>query len=470
MPLPILSVAQVRDWEERTWNAGIAVESVIEQAGQAVASLATQVTQSGDFILLLAGKGKNGSDTRIAAAHLSDREVKVLDITNPAEDIAVLHQHLQGDPVLVVDGLFGIGLNRDLGEHWQKFIQCINESDAPVLSVDCPSGLDADNGLIRGTAIEAAITLCLGGLKSGLLVNSAAQYVGRFRIASRIGLNDPAPETDSYWVAEQDMRGLRPQRDPASHKGNHGHVGIIGGSTGYHGAPVLAGRASLRAQPGLVSIFTPVYQQVSAQCQSVMVHPWGRGCVDALSRASALVVGPGLAGDDIEDSLRQTVLDLWCQSGKPMVIDASALDWVPKKSPETSAFRLLTPHSGEAARLLDCSVDKVESDRLRAARTLAELFGVTVLLKGRHTILTQATGPALVNSTGNVGLAQGGSGDVLAGFIGGLLAQPVFRNREIQAVTYAAWKHGWAADQLTAAGNYWGMDDLLNALGKREFH
>ena len=234
MPLPILSVAQVRDWEERTWNAGIAVESVIEQAGQAVASLATQVTQSGDFILLLAGKGKNGSDTRIAAAHLSDREVKVLDITNPAEDIAVLHQHLQGDPVLVVDGLFGIGLNRDLGEHWQTFIQCINESDAPVLSVDCPSGLDADNGLIRGTAIEAAITLCLGGLKSGLLVNSAAQYVGRLRIASRIGLNDPAPETDSYWVAEQDMRGLRPQRDPASHKGNHGHVGIIGGSTGYH--------------------------------------------------------------------------------------------------------------------------------------------------------------------------------------------------------------------------------------------
>ena len=470
MPLPILSVAQVRDWEKRTWDAGIAVDSVIEQAGQAVARLASQVTQSGDFILLLAGKGNNGSDTRIAAEHLGDRQVKILDITDPAEDLAVLHHHLQEDPVLVVDGLFGIGLNRDLDEHWQKFIQCLNEADAPVLSVDCPSGLDADNGQVRGAAIEAAITHCLGGLKPGLLVNSAAQYVGRLRIASRIGLEDPAPETDCYWVAEQDMRGLRPQRDPASHKGSHGHVGIIGGSTGYHGAPILAGRASLRAQPGLVSIFTPAYQSVSAQCQSIMVHPWGRGCVEALSRASALVAGPGLAGDDIEDSLRQTVLNLWNQSGKPMVIDASALDWVPKESPVTSAFRLLTPHPGEAARLLDCSVDEVESDRLRAARTLAELFGVTVLLKGRHTILTQATGPALVNSTGNVGLAQGGSGDVLAGFIGGVLAQPVFRGREIQAVTYAAWKHGWAADQLTAVGDYWGMDDLLNALGKREFH
>ena len=252
-----------------------------------------------------------------------------------------------------------------------------------------------------------------------------------------------------------------PQRDPASHKGNHGHVGIIGGSTGYHGAPVLAGRASLRAQPVVGQYF---YTSLSASFRTVPERhgaPMGaglRGCIES----GQLAVGPGLAGDDIEDSLRQTVLDLWCQSGKPMVIDASALDWVPKKSPETSA-RLLTPHSGEAARLLDCSVDKVESDRLRAARTLAELFGVTVLLKGRHTILTQATGPALVNSTGNVGLAQGGSGDVLAGFIGGLLAQPVFRNREIQAVTYAAWKHGWRIDQLTAAGDYWGMDDLLNA-------
>ena len=469
MPLPILSVAQVRDWEKRTWDAGISVESVIEQAGRAIARLATQVTQSGDAILLLAGKGNNGSDTRLAVEHLCDRQGHILNIENPEEELAALHGHLQDNPVLVVDGLFGIGLNRDLDGHWQEVVQCLNESDVPVMSVDCPSGLDADNGQVRGSAIEAAITLCLGGLKQGLLANSAAQYVGRLRIASLIGLKDPAPETDSYWVTEQDMRGLAPQRNPASHKGSFGHVGIIGGSTGYHGAPIFAGRASLRARPGLVSIFTPAYQAVSAHCQSIMVHPWGRGCVKALSGATALVVGPGLAGDDIEDSLRQTVLNLWDQSGKPMVIDASALDWLPREPPETSTFRLMTPHPGEAARLLECSVDEVESNRLRAARTLAEQFGVTVLLKGRHTILAQASGPALVNSTGNVGLAQGGSGDVLAGFIGGLLAQPAFHGREIQAATYAAWKHGWAADQLTAAGDYWGMDDLINALGQQKF-
>tara|TARA_Y100000746_G_C15321503_1_gene373894 strand:+ start:259 stop:837 length:579 start_codon:yes stop_codon:yes gene_type:complete len=192
--------------------------------------------------------------------------------------------------------------------------------------------------------------------------------------------------------------------------------------------------------------------------------------VEALSRTTALVAGPGLAGGDIEDSLRQTVLNLWNESSKPMVVDASALDWLPKGPPHSEAFRLLTPHPGEAARLLGCSPEKVESGRVRAARTLAEQFGATVLLKGRHSVLAQSTGPALVNSTGNAGLAQGGSGDVLAGFVGGLLAQPDFHGREIQAAMYATWKHGWAADQLASGSEYWGMDDLINTLGKREFH
>ena len=167
--------AQVRDWEERTWNAGIAVESVIEQAGQAVASLATQVTQSEDFILLLAGKGKNGSDTRIAAAHLSDREVKVLDITNPAEDV-VLHQLISRGSRTSCGRLVWDWVESGLGRALAKVYPMHQRIGCLVLSVDCPSGLDADNGLIREQLIEAAITLCLGGLKSGLLVNSAAQY------------------------------------------------------------------------------------------------------------------------------------------------------------------------------------------------------------------------------------------------------------------------------------------------------
>ena len=148
MPLPILSVAQVRDWEKRTWDAGIAVESVIEQAGQAVGRLAAQLTQSADSILLLIGKGNNGSDARVAARHLGDRKVAVLEVADPVVDLDALKHHLGENPVLVVDGLFGIGLNRDLDKHWQQIIQCINESDAPILSVDCPSGLDADNGQV----------------------------------------------------------------------------------------------------------------------------------------------------------------------------------------------------------------------------------------------------------------------------------------------------------------------------------
>ena len=269
----------------------------------------------------------------------------MLEVADPVEDLGALKNYLGENPVLVVDGLFGIGLNRDLDKHWHQFIQCINESNAPVLSVDCPSGLDAE--MVRPRAvIEAAILYWV--LKRGLLANSAAHCVGRLRIASPIGLKIQH-RGGFVWVTEQDMRGLV-STGSVSHKGIHGmwnHWRF----TGYHGAPILAGYAGLRAQPGLVSIFTPAYQPVSAQCQSIMVHPWDRDCVEALSRTTALVAGPGLAGGDVEDSLRQTVLNLWNESSKPMVVDASALDWLPKCSRIVRPFVCLH-HIREAARLL----------------------------------------------------------------------------------------------------------------------
>lgn len=469
MPLPILSVAEVRDWENRTWGAGVAVESVMDRAGQAIARLAMRLTQSGDRILLLAGKGNNGGDTRIAAEYLSDRNSAVVGIEDPGDSLGQLKESLGANPALIVDGLFGIGLNRDLSIEWQKIIAQINSAGVPVLSIDCPSGLDADTGHHRGAAVKAAVTLALGSVKAGLLAASATEHIGRLRVASDIGLVNPAPEAGSYWVAEGDMRGVRSKRCENSHKGDHGYVAIIAGSTGYHGAALLAARASLRAQPGLVSVYTPAYQPVAAQCQSVMVHPWGKESIEPLSRATALVAGPGLAAPHIEETLRNTVRNLWEHSNNPMLIDASALRWIRECKPNTEAFRLLTPHPGEAAMLLDCSVSEIESDRLSAARNIADRYRSTVILKGRHTVMAQSTGPALVNSTGNAGLAQGGSGDVLAGYIGGLLAQPEFKGREIQAAMYAVWKHGWAADQLSVDEGYWGMDDLIEQLGKHEF-
>ena len=153
----------------------------------------------------------------------------------------------------------------------------------------------------------------------------------------------------------------------------------------------------------------------------------------------------------------------------PIIGDASALDWLPSgKTPENST-RVLTPHPGEAARMLKCKPDEIQKDRLGAARQLATTYDATIVLKGRHTIIAQTDGPVLVNSTGNPGLGQGGSGDVLTGFLGGLLAQPKFRERAIQAVAYAVWQHGRTADQLEGKNIYWGMNELIDALGRREF-
>jgi NAD(P)H-hydrate epimerase len=239
---------------------------------------------------------------------------------------------------------------------------------------------------------------------------------------------------------------------------------------GYHGAAVISARAALRARPGLVSVFTPSYHAVAAHLQSVMVHPWGPECVDALNRSSAILIGPGLAGPSVDDSLKFLALNLWKESSKPIIADASAMDWLPQNIAPRNSARIITPHPGEAARLLGLSVAQVQERRVKTARELADIYKATVILKGRHTVIAQNEGPILINSTGNPGLAQGGSGDALAGLLSAFMAQPSFHNRTIQACAYSVWRHGYCADSLDKSNSYWGMDDLINELGQNEFH
>lgn len=470
MPLPVISVSQMRDWEERTWDNGVDVDTVMEKAGSSLAREILLSTEPGDFILSLAGKGNNGGDTRIASNQLVDRDVLLISINNPRDIFEELEQALQRRPALIVDGLLGIGLSRDLDADWVRLINLVNESESPILSVDCPSGLDSDTGQVRGASITAQTTLTFGAPKRGLIPDLSAKYVGRLQVAPNIGLSEDIPESDRYWLTKGDMHSALPKRSPASHKGNHGHLAIISGSTGYHGAAVLSARAALRARPGLVSVFTPSYQAVTPHLRSVMVHPWGIECVDALSRSSAILIGPGLAGPNVDDSLKRLTQNLWKESGKPIIVDATALDWLSPTVDASDSPRIITPHPGEAARLLGCSIDQVQQDRVKSARDLAVRYQATVLLKGRHTIIAQAEGPILINSTGNAGLAQGGSGDVLAGYLGGLMAQTAFANKAIQASACSVWKHGHCADILDISNSYWGMDELIQELGCNEFH
>lgn len=467
MSLPVISTAQQREWEQATWASGQTETAVIRRVGACVAQRAMQLTRAGDLILLLAGKGHNGADVRAAVSAFSHRQVELLEVSAPAEAFPQLETALSRQPALLVDGLFGIGLNRPLDAAWLNFIARLNAARLPVLAVDVPSGLNADTGTHFGAAIQAAVTLTVGAPKRGLLPECAWPYVGRLEVAADVGLISSPPPSELNWKQPEDFRGFPPPRPVAGHKGTFGHLAILAGSVGYHGAAVLATRGALRAQPGLVTTLPlpSAYPQVAAQLQSAMVRPWSH---DVLFPGdfTALLIGPGLAAPDLPPDLLVSVRKLWRDSLLPVVVDASALDWLPLDQSPKRALRVITPHPGEAARLLKTTVARVQEDRPRAVRELSRHFGnCWVVLKGHQTLMGRNDGPLCVNPSGNPHLAQGGSGDVLAGFLAGLLAQPHLQLQPDQTIPYAVWQHGAAADQLQQDSQNWTVEDLVLRIG-----
>jgi len=470
MPLPVLTVTQMREWEQATWATGQTEAEVMRRVGQIVARRALQLTHSDDAILILAGKGHNGDDARLAQPHLADREVHLLNVSDPAADLSELAKLLKRRPALIIDGLFGIGLNRPLDEHWIKLIDLVNATGLRVLAVDVPSGLDAATGTVQGGAIQAFLTLTLGAPKNGLLTESAWPFVGRLEVSPEIGLVDCPHAGEMNWTLPDDLAGYPPPRPVASHKGTFGHLVIVAGSLGYHGAAVLAARGAQRGQPGLITLLTSanVYQPVAAQLQAVMVSIL-QAELKLPGTGSAVLFGPGLAAQEMSDILKITLRRLWKDSPLPLMVDASALDWLPLNSyTAPDAIRVITPHPGEAARLLQTSVPQVQANRPNALRELSRRLGnCWVVLKGNQTLIGRSTGEIFINSTGNPHLAQGGSGDVLAGYLGGLLAQPALQTSPLKTILHGVWQHGTAADRLSHERNGWTVEDLVEELGRR---
>ena len=468
MPLPVISVAQMREWEGRAWAAGVCQETVMKLAGEAVARRAFDLEDhSGSTMLFLIGKGKNGDDARIAAELLTAEGVegvqlmKLVDGTESLPDFS--------DVSLIVDGVFGIGLNRELSSDWCDFIERLNESTkglrVPVLSIDVPSGLDADTGQPRGAAVRADYTLTVGAPKTGLISDHASEFVGLLEVAAEVGLSEVPPLGELRWVDANDFKRFVPKRHANAHKGTFGHVGIIAGSTGYHGAAVLAARGAACAGVGLVSVFTPAYAPVAAQLQSAMVHPWDANVIHTLSACTAVVIGPGLLGLDVPESLRRVAINLWRESKNPIVVDASALEWVPSEPIPENAVRVVTPHPGEAARMLETTAGQIQADRVQSLRRFsAQYSGAVTVLKGRHTLIGAFEGPVIINGSGNPHLAQGGSGDVLSGYLGGWLARKDLEGGLVNTIALAVWRHGAAADHLSAFGFERDVDSLLSAL------
>jgi NAD(P)H-hydrate epimerase len=468
MGSPVLTIGQMREWEQATWATGQTEAEVIRRVGKAVGQFVTRLTSTGDLILILAGKGHNGEDARCAREHLTDRRIDVLDVGDPAEDLPKLQALLSLRPALIIDGLFGIGLNRPLGPEWVQFIERVNEAGARVLAVDVPSGLNADTGEPQGAAVVAAVTVTVGAPKIGLLREAAWPFVGRLEVAAEVGLIPYTQSTELQWTEPTDFKEYPPRRNSATHKGSYGHLAILAGSLGYHGAAVLAARGAQRAQPGLITLYTldAVYHAVAPQLQAVMVSPWGAG-INLPGDYSAVLIGPGLATAEAAAQLKPVCRLLWRDTLVPVIVDASALDWIPMDPTPRNAIRVITPHPGEAARLWSASTKQVQANRLNALRQVSRRFGNTwVVLKGHQTLIGRSSGEVSVNSTGNPHLAQGGSGDVLAGYVAGLLTQPALQTDAFKTIRYAVWEHGATADRLEHTRRNWVVEDLVSELGR----
>jgi len=449
----------------------------------------------GKRVLVLCGGGNNGGDGMVVARQVAQRgaEVRIvlaadpvkvagdaltnlqivqrlglpLHVLHSAEELSELWQ--QGWD-LVVDALLGVGVKGEVRGLVGETIRFFEGRDVPVVSVDIPSGIDADTGAVCGCAMRAQLTVTFGAMKVGLAVYPGAEYAGEV-VVGEIGIPRFLLEQANIprrLITREQVRRWLPVRPAEAHKGRFGHVLVVGGSVGLAGAPMMAAEAVLRVGAGLCSVAVPqsIYATAAATLREAMVHPLPdapEGCLSAdsvepmlplLERANALAIGPGWG---THPPARQALRKLLSRARVACVIDADALNCMalePDILPESPPPLVFTPHPGEMARLLGTDTASVQANRLTIAQQAAERFRAIVVLKGARTVIATPNGRIWVNPTGNVGMATGGSGDALTGTIAGLLAQGL--DAECSA-TVGVYLHGLAGDLAAQAVGEAGM-------------
>ena len=376
---------------------------------------------------------------------------------------------------VLVDAVFGVGLNTPMAGAQAAAVQAMNASPAPTVAADLPSGVEADTGRVLGAAVEAAVTVTFTLPKIGCCVGSGAVCAGKL-VTADIGIPTDLTDAGEYPVQTVTRRDVSlPRRARDSHKGDYGRVYILGGSADYTGAPVLAAEAAVRSGAGLVSVGvpTPVWPVAAGKLSSAMPHPLpadrdGRlsaqaaaPALERMSRCGACLIGPGLGRSGGVDVVVRGLLEKYRGS---VVLDADGINAVAGHIDILDSRRdcvtVLTPHDGEFARLGGAVSG---GDRLGAARSFARAHGCCLVLKGHRTITAFPDGAASVNTTGNPGMAKGGSGDVLSGIILSLLGQGLPAR---QAVPLAVWLHGAAGDLAAEKLGEYGMApvDLISML------
>lgn len=457
--------------KEAADSLGITLYELMQRAGEAAFNVARTAYPKSSHWLILCGHGNNGGDGYVVArlAVAAGIHVTLLALESdkplPEEASAAREAWLNAGGVIhatdivwpeeidvIIDGLLGTGLRSAPRDPVATLIARANAHSAPVVALDIPSGLMAQTGTTPGAVIQAAHTVAFIALKPGLLTGKARDVTGTLH-HNALGLES--------WLAGQETHVSRvdasllaqwlPPRRPTSHKGDHGRLVIIGGDHGTAGAIRMTGEAALRCGAGLVRVLTRIENSapIITARPELMVHELTpQSLEESLEWADVVVIGPGLG----QQAWGKQALQKVANFRKPMLWDADALNLL-AINPDKRHNRILTPHPGEAARLLNCSVAEIESDRLLSARRLVKRYGGVAVLKGAGTVVASDEALGIVDA-GNAGMASGGMGDVLSGIIGALLGQklPLY-----DAACAGCVAHGVAADKLAARYGTRGM-------------
>lgn len=474
----VLTKAEMQALDRRAIDElGIPGLVLMEVAGRAVADRAEALAKK-RAVLALAGLGNNGGDAVVAARHLHDRGVPVAIAlagarnrasADLAKQLAIAAQ-LGLEPIIlddetdlaalfarstvVIDGLFGLGLSRAIDGLSKKIIDALNAAEREVVAVDIASGIDADDGQILGAAVRATETVTFQHKKLGHVLYPGREYTGALHVADigipRVLLNG----TYAHEVGDAVLERALPRRKRDAHKGTFGHLLIIAGVPDRPGSALLCGRAALRTGAGLVTIGSDgeTIRRIAPALGEMMGASIGRDeaiILDELESKTALAIGPSLPPDG---PTRALLVELLPKSKVPIVADAGALGALGDHVEKIAARRaplILTPHPKEAAGLLGVDTQTIQSDRPKHARALAKRANAIVVLKGASTVIADQDGRLAVVLAGNPGMATGGTGDVLTGIIGGLLAQRV---DPFDAACAGALLHGRAGDRAAKNG------------------
>ncbi|MET0101626.1 MAG: NAD(P)H-hydrate dehydratase [Sedimenticola sp.] len=483
LPSALYRAGQVRELDR------IAIEefsipglTLMTRAGEAAFQLIERQWPGLNEIAVVCGIGNNGGDGYVVArlaleAGLRCKVFQLGDASRIGGDAltcADAYREAGGEVApldtlpetveLIVDGVFGTGLEREVEGAWREALEAVNRHPAPVLALDIPSGLHSDRGKVLGIAVKADATISFIGLKQGLFTGSGPDYCGGILfddlgVPREVYSNISPSARRICWARLRNRLKPRPR---TAHKGNFGHLLVIGGDHGYAGAIRMAAEAAARVGAGLVSVATREAHAVAISAARPELMCRGVEQASALSpllaRATAIAIGPGLGRGEWGAMLLGRVLE----TGLPMVVDADALNLL-AEAPDQRDNWILTPHPGEAARLLGCDSAEIEADRFAAVGELQRQYGGVVLLKGAGTLVSNGS-EQLLCTDGNPGMASGGTGDVLTGIIGGLLVQG---SDPAGAAAMGACLHGAAGDRVALVGER-GMlaTDLIPQLRK----